>query len=133
MSICPTYFTEKSQMFKGYFLLLKISYLISTGLLLGLFSRELSGIPFLIFGLAMLGGEFAAAIFAERLIKEDNQLGLFIGLVLALMTTFSMFFPIGLFGLYSLLNKDFRNDYLLSDRPQWLISLYERLDSPKGT
>jgi hypothetical protein len=145
MTTLKSYFTEKSQMFKGFFLLLKVFYVGSALMLIKLCvemaqvmleykSFELSQMTMMIPTLIILGAQFIATIYADKAIREDNPLGLVIGLILSLLMTFSFFFPVGLFGFFALLNRDFRNDYLVSDRPLWLSSLYEQLDqwtSPK--
>jgi hypothetical protein len=137
MQTLKSYFTEKSQMFKGFFLLLKVFYVGSAVIMFQLcfeMSFDTSSMTMMIPALIILGAQFVAAIYADKAIREDNAIGLVIGLILSLLMTFSFFFPIGLFGFFALLNRDFRNDYLVSDRPLWLSSLYEQLDrwtSPK--
>lgn len=145
MTNLKSYFTEKSQMFKGFFLMLKVFYLGSALMLIKLVFEmsqvmleyqkfEISQTLMLIPPLLVLGAQLAAAIYADKAIRSDNPIGLVIGLILALLMTFSVFLPVGLFGFFALLNKDFRNDYLISNRPLWLTSLYDQLDqwtSPK--
>lgn len=129
MTTLKSYFTEKSQMFKAFFLILKVFYIASALMLIKFCMEfEFTDTAFMIPALVMLILQFAAAVYAEKAIRSDNSLGLLIGLILALLMTFSIFFPVGLFGFFALLNKDFRNDYLLSNRPLWLCLFYDQLD-----
>jgi hypothetical protein len=129
MENLKSYFTEKSQMFKGFFLLLKIYSLLSMLLLIFIGGTSWLILPVVIYLFTLM----ASATLAERFIRADNILGLYLGWGLACLMSFSLIFPLGVFGLFALLNKDFRNDYLLSERPRWLDSFYAHLDKWTAT
>ena len=75
-----------------------------------------------------------SAYFANKLIKENKTLGFIITIILAVMMVPSVMFPVGLFGLYSVLNRRFREKFFLENRPLWLdacFSQVEKLTAPR--
>lgn len=128
LSLLKSYLKNKSELFKLFFLSLKIFYILSA-ISICIFLRDgLILFPIVATGLILIVFQFIATVMAERLIKAGNQLGLFIGVILALMSITSIVFPLGFFGFYALFNKHFRSTYLLQQRPLWLHSFYENLD-----
>lgn len=131
-------FSNPKLMYQGFFLLLKFCYLISAVTVIRFISEmavalkdlgAVSGPMMYIPALGTIALSIAAAFFAEKLISQKNPLGLVIGLVLAAFITFSMFFVIGLFGFYALLNPEFRSEYYSEKRPAWLDALFQQLDN----
>jgi hypothetical protein len=135
MNVLKNSFSQPATLYKLFFLLFKLVLLVSAALLIKLTVdvsstpySGIGGIGMMISGLFFMGVQFMAAIYAERFIDEENSLGLVLGLLLSTMTVASLFFPVGLLGIYSLLNKEFREKKLLQDRPMWLASFYDQIE-----
>lgn len=134
-------FANKSQLYKPFFLLVKISSVLSVLMAFSLafdiyrYAPTFSyAVPMILSALFWAAMQVVAATFAEKFIDEEKALGLVIGFILAAMFTVTMFFPVGIFGLYSLFNKEFRENKVLENRPLWLSSMYEQVEkwfSPK--
>ena len=112
---------NKVTMFKSYFLVMKLLTIISV---LVIFKLQFTDFHWssLIFSSASLMFaviQFFALIKAEQLIEERSYLGIVIGLVIAVMSLASIMLPFGLWGLYSLLNREFMSQYCPTDAPDW--------------
>jgi hypothetical protein len=123
-------FKNKSELFKIHFMLMKIAYVLSALMLVQL---AFEGFNWLIAatvmsGLMMLTLQFFLLIKAEKLLAEKNYLGFLIAIGLTLLYLPSLFFPLSLFGLYTLLNKEFRQAQM-EDIPVWMNDCFVKLDS----
>lgn len=134
-------FSNKSELYKPFFLLTKIAGVLSCILIFKLAIEMLEAgpsltliIPMFISGLLWTVVQISAAHYAEKMIDNDNSLGLIIGVILALIYLPTMFFPLSLFGIYAFFSKAFRENKLILDRPLWLSSLNDQVEkwtSPK--
>lgn len=143
-------FKNKSELYKTFFLLSKISTvgsaIFSFKFILDIFggafsepsaipyhSQILSAvIPMVVSAVVWLVVQFAMAVYAEKMIEDNNSMGMILGLSLAAFNTCSIFFPVGILGYYALLNKNFRDEKLLENRPLWLSGLYEHIEKWTG-
>lgn len=133
-------FSNKAELYKPFFLLTKIASVISCFIIVKIATDMFEAasltliIPMFLSGLLWAIVQVAAAHFAEKMVDENNSLGLIIGVGLALMYLPTMFFPLSLFGLYAFFGKAFRDSKLILDRPLWLTSINDQIEkwtSPK--
>ena len=112
---------NKMNMFKTYFLVIKILMLISAAYFLRLQFLDFhwSSLIFSSATLLITMIQFIAIHKAERLIREKHYLGIIIGLVVSVLYLGSIMLPLGLWGLYSLLNREFMNEHAPTNAPSW--------------
>lgn len=112
---------NKVNMFKIYFLVMKVLLLISAVFILKSQFENFywSSLVFSSVGVLMAGIQFVALHKAEQFIEERNYLGILIGLIVSVLSLAGVMLPFGLWGIYCLLNRDFLKAYVPSDAPKW--------------
>lgn len=112
---------NKTNMFRTYFLVVKVLMLISTVYLLSsqFLDFHWSNLIFSSAALIVTTVQFIAIHKAEKLIEERHYLGIVIGLVISVLYLGSIMLPFGLWGLYSLLNRDFIQEHAPTNAPSW--------------
>ena len=116
--------------YKIFFKILRAYYVLSALIALGLnfgsfdfFGLFLTGVALLVLGL-----QFYASFHAELLIEVKDHKGFLLGLLLGLLALPGYSFPVGLLGLYALLNKQFRQTHLPEALPEWLYNVLIKMD-----
>ena len=112
---------NKVEMYKTYFLAMKLLLAVSTLLIVKsqLNYFHWGSLLFSLLGLLVIAIQFIAIIKAEKLIIEKNFLGITIGLVVSILSLGGLTLPLGLWGLYSLLNRDFITHHAPRNSPSW--------------
>ncbi len=78
------------------------------------------------YSLFMLVAWIVIAEIALRMMDKGNSTGLYIGLTLSLLSLPSLYFLVGLFGMYALLNKSAQQKFL-SEAPVWFKDLLKAM------
>lgn len=122
---------DKKRLLNLYFILLKLSYLISAVLVFSLLSEGFNWVLFgaLMTGLSMLGLQFFAATRAWKMIEEKHYAGLVIAIVLNSMILPTHFFLLSFFGFYILLHSETRESFPKDKNPEWLNDTFAWLDN----
>lgn len=123
---------DTQKLLRAYFSLLKISYILSAFMALSLlfFGGEFHWFMLgeMIAALFFLGAQFYGSRKAHYLINKASYIGLLLAFVLNSLLLSSLFFPLGLAGLYVLLRKDTRNLFPPEKNPDWLNRFYAWMD-----
>ena len=117
---------DKERLLKIYFKLLFLSYFISAGMILSIFSEGFAWflVGGVILGLFWTGLQFYVAQKANMLINDKNYIGLFIAYLLNTFVTVSLFFPVGIFGFYVLLHPGTHELFPADRNPQWVNGFF---------
>ena len=116
--------------YRVYFTLIRATYCLSMILSLSLLKN---GFDFFLLaasltGALMLGGQFYLTIVSEKLLKQKNFLGFLIIMLLNALLIPSLFFPLGIYGVYLFLSADCRERFLSEVSPEWMDGIYEQYD-----
>jgi hypothetical protein len=119
---------NKSQLYKHYFLALKGYYCLMGLVSLYLADFSVVGVFLTAFALCVLALQFFGAMKAQEWLENKELIGFLLSFGLTVLALPGYSFPIGVFGLYALLNKEFRETQLPKELPQWLEDLFKKLD-----
>lgn len=137
-------FSNHANHYQLFLLAYQICLLISAGLVIkfalevvtmGGMAMSVHIIPMTLGGLGFIAVQFVGSLFVQKSLPSNNVVALVIFMVLSLICVCSILFPIGLFGLWCVTNKSFRETYFVENRPLWLSGLYEQVEkytSPKN-
>lgn len=125
---------EKSKLFKIYFNLLKVVLIVSAVMLIKVqleFFFHWGSFIMSLVGLSVIALQLFAIFKAEKLIEERKYLGTVIGLVLAVLCLAGLTLPLGILGIYSLINNEYLNTFGPDDAPAWFTEVINTLKALK--
>ncbi len=121
---------DNQRLLTFYFNLLKVSYVISAGMILSLmqdgFHWFLLGA--VVTGFTMLGLQFFLAVKTKEWMEDKKYFGLIVALILNSILLSSMFFPLGIAGYFILLRPQTQMIFPRETNPDWLNEFFDYLN-----